>query len=528
MDGSRDAGHRGEGPSHRITGGVETAIVEHLCLHPTDVRSRAPPLGPPALDFGFDPAGLRATQVLVRLLRARVDRHGLDQIVVALVEVADGECQRPARGGDRGADLPAHAALGPEVRVRNGHGSGEELLIDVRGLEGAPGGEAQREAVRHDLDHEARPGQQLGGEALKLVQPSARECRQPRAEPPLQLGEHGGVRPAEIAVGRTKIPPLVGHLRFALPLGAIRERESLSGGPERHLMTRDVFDAGAQQRAPETEVVVEDEEWIRRSVQRAVHRIFVDKLVPEQARREAMMPGGRGGEIRAQRSQPPVVAVALVGIERHARDPRIPHGEVRLDGHVARRRAHDPSLGRSRIEPQRPGTTEQIIGEGVDAPVIREPEAARVAQALVPAGDEELGPGLPAALARAAAFGEELEARRAGLPLPRDELHRAGHGGRPPQRAQRAAGELDPLDIREQQAVDVVEAAADVDRHPVEHHLREGFVPAAHVQGRRAAGPGAFIDRDPGQDGERPGRVRRGLGGEIPAVQHRGRESQLR
>src|SRR5216684_4720276 len=48
------------------------------------------------------------------------------------------------------------------------------------------------------------------------------------------------------------------------------------------------------------------------------------------------------------------------------------------------------------------------------------------------------------------------------------------------------------------------------------------------MQRGRAAGSGGLVDRDPRQDGERPGRIRRGLGGKVPAVEERDREPDLR
>src|SRR5206468_3859316 len=135
--------------------------------------------------------------------------------------------------------------------------------------------------------------------------------------------------------------------------------------------------------------------------------------------------------------------------------------------------------------------------EGVDSAVVREAHAARIPQVLGAARHGDLRAGLSAVLGRAAAFGKELELGRADAPLPRDELHSAGHGGGPPQCAEWAASDLDSLHVGEQQSGDVAVAAADVDRHSVEHQLRVRLVTAAEMEPGRTAGTGGLVDRNP-------------------------------
>ncbi len=241
------------------------------------------------------------------------------------------------------------------------------------------------------------------------------------------------------------------------------------------------------------------------------------------------MPGGSRLPAGRDRRQPAVLAVALIWVEWHPRGARIPDRQVRLRRHVARRRGQRPAIGRPRVQPQRGVGREEVIGERINAAIICDANATRVAPALGAPGHRELRVGLRAVgiSPTSPSFRQGLDARHAHLPLAGDELHGTGDGGGAPQRAERAAGDLDALHVRQQQPVDVAVAAADVDRDPVEHDLRKRLVAAAEVEPRRTAGPGGLVDRHPRQEGERPRRRRRRFGREVPALEDRHGESQL-
>ena len=256
------------------------------------------------------------------------------------------------------------------------------------------------------------------------------------------------------------------------------------------------------------------------------------------------MPAGSRRPTGRHRRQPAVMTIALIRVERHARGARIPDRKVRLRRHVSRGRRQRPAIGGSRVQPQRSVSGEEVIRERIDAAVIRHAHATRVAPALRAPGHRELRVGLRAVVVHCpphpphppnspnrpttpTPFGEYLDSRRAHLPFARDELHSAGDGGGARQRAQRAPGDLDTLHVREQDAIDVAEAAADVDRDPVEHDLGERLVTATEVKRCRAARTGGLADRHAREERERPRRPCCRTRHEVLALEDRRGESEL-